>query len=207
MRRRNSFLTALGVFFVLFGVLGLLQHLGVLRAGPGAFWGILLIALGVWWLVRTFSPRHRTPYLNWFGGVTLGDEPWQVADAEVRVDSGLGDARVRLATAQIAPGDHRVYITHWLGDVRVDLTDVKLPPGTLTIDANNVAGDVVLRVPQGMPLRVRAEAQLGTVRVGEQKRDGFSPALEWESPEFATSEGRVEALLSQLLGDVRVRFV
>ncbi len=207
MHRRNSFLMALGLFLILLGLLSLLQHLGVLRAGGGAFWGILLIALGVWWLVRMLSPRHRTPYMNWLGGVSLGNKPWQIAEPEVRVDSGLGDARVRLAAAEIAPGDHRIYITHWLGDVRVDLTGVELPAGTLTIDANNVLGNVVLRVPQGLPLRVRAEAELGTVRVGEQRRNGFASVLEWESPEFAAAEGRVEATLSQLLGDVRVRFV
>lgn len=207
MRRQNPFLAAVGVFLVLWGLISLLQHLDVLRAGGGALWGILLIALGAWWLVRTLSPRHRTPYLRWFGNLVMGREAWQIAEPEVRVDTGLGDVHVRLGTAEIAPGDHRISITHWLGDAKVDLTDVKLPSGTLRIDASNVAGDVVLRVPQGLPIRVRAEAELGTVRIGQQKRSGFSSVLEWESPEFAEADGRVEATLSQLLGDAKVRFV
>ena len=207
MRRRNPFLAAVGAALVLWGLISLLEHLGVLRASGGALWGILLIALGGWWLVRTLSPRHKTPYLQWFGNLVVGREAWQVSEPEVRVDTGLGDASVRLGTAEIAPGDHRISITHWLGNVRVDLTDVELPSGTLRIDASNVVGDVILRVPQGLPVRIRAEVELGAVRIGEQRRSGFSTVLEWESPEFAEADGRVEATLSQLLGDAKVRFV
>jgi predicted membrane protein len=61
-------------------------------------------------------------------------------------------------------------------------------------------------VPRDLPVRVRAGAGLGSLKLFEQKADGFGPRLEYNSPDYASAVRRLQLEADLGLGDISVQY-
>jgi hypothetical protein len=92
------------------------------------------------------------------------------------VSGGAGDLTIAPASVrQVQP----VY-EHGVGDVTVDLRETVFPAGTTTTSVRLGAGDLRVRVPEDVTVRVDAEAGVGEVVVGSQERSGIAPSFSGE---------------------------
>lgn len=91
------------------------------------------------------------------------------------------------------------------GDVHVDLSEVRCAEGEQALNVNGVFGNVSVVLPPGQACSVSASTLLGTVRVGDEESRGFSPNAFRESPDYATAPRKLRLRVSQVFGDLRVR--
>lgn len=168
-RRINLFNVGLGLWIAAMGLFNILSRAGVttITGGDAARmgWPILLIALGVSMLLgrgpRIYvirDPRHNPVRsdTHFVSDVKLGNEPW-VLDGDLELNTFVGDLRLDLTTATISPGVHR-------------------------IEVNKYVGDTLIRVPDTVSVRARAEASVtGNLSIFGERRSGVgSVSLERE---------------------------
>ena len=91
----------------------------------------------------------------------------------VHVRNGVGE---RLYAPSAAADVHRDYKLG-IGHLQLDLGDVRLPPGETDVDAQVGIGEVEVTVPPDVPVRVKADAQVGAVDVFQRHADGHNPDL------------------------------
>ncbi len=138
----------------------------------GIFWGILLISVGAWFIVRRFLPVH-IPVIRLIIAVLfiyLG----------VRI-------LIRGPVTTNAPGfseSHQRYAPGWdrdytiiFGRGDIDLTAVALDRSSVRTQVNVVFGSGVLRVNPALPLRIDMSAAFGTVDAPDGRSVSFGDSV------------------------------
>ena len=92
-----------------------------------------------------------------------------VAVFDVRLRDGVGERFHVVENAQDLRSEYRLGV----GDLRVDLSSVVLPAGETHMKARIDVGQVRVIVPDGVALRVRADAQFGDIDLLEKSTDGY----------------------------------
>jgi predicted membrane protein len=105
----------------------------------------------------------------------------------------VGDAAVDL---------RQVTLTELVTRMGVGRTTVTLPEqGTFEARLDSAVGEIVVRVPAGLPVRVHSSTGLGTVSVpSSYQRDGDT----YVSPGYLSAENRVELWVENGIGLIRV---
>jgi phage shock protein PspC (stress-responsive transcriptional regulator) len=150
-----------------------------------AAWVLVLLAGGViLWTQRrrnavaadgaaTERPRRR-----WLRGTSIAAAAILVAVLaaaavvatafHVDVRNGIGSRSYRPAEAADIHRHYRLGV----GDLRLDFGDVRLAAGETDVDARVGIGKLSLIVPPDVALRVKGDAQIGSVRVLDRHADG-----------------------------------
>lgn len=109
----------------------------------------------------------------------------------------IGDQDVRPATVD----EVQTRYSHGIGSLTIDLRDVEFE-ADLDVEASNVIGDLVVRVPEDVALDVDARVGVGSVTVGDRESDGFGARLDARVP----GDGPTIRLdLSVGIGEIRVQ--
>jgi hypothetical protein len=137
--------------------------------------------------------QWTTPFL-----VPAGQQGWSLSlsrDVPLRlvIDASVGDAAVDL---------RQVTLTELVTRMGVGRTTVTLPEqGTFEARLDSGVGEIVVRVPAGLPVRVHSSTGLGTVSVpSSYQRDGDT----YVSPGYLSAENRVELWVENGIGLIRV---
>lgn len=159
--RPDLFTVALGLWIAAMGAFSILSRSGVTTVTGGDVarhgWPVLIVALGLSMLVGQGAsgppgPKgHKGAYkkrvtAQMVGDLRYGREPWSLED-DIKLQTFVGDLKLDLTTAVIAPGPHR-------------------------IEVSQVVGDAVVKVPDTVSVRARAESNIGEVRVLGESRSG-----------------------------------
>ena len=80
------------------------------------------------------------------GDLSYGRDPWSL-EGDITLHTFVGDLKIDLTTAVIAPGTHRIEVSQGIGDT-------------------------VVKVPDTVTVRARAGANIGTVEVLGEERGG-----------------------------------
>ncbi|MGH2685560.1 MAG: LiaF domain-containing protein, partial [Actinomycetota bacterium] len=91
-----------------------------------------------------------------------------------------------------------------VGDLTVDLTALDPAAGTTEIEASVGIGQLVVEVPEGMDVRIEADASLGELEVLDRRESGFGNSVLVVDPGYETAAERVSLILSVGLGSLRV---
>jgi hypothetical protein len=187
----------LGALLVLVGIGWLLD-----AAGVGVPWRALLpaalIAVGLACVAGAFRGRqHALMVVGVALTVVLSVAVAADWDLDVPFAGGVGDRTERPTTpAELASYELGV------GNLTVDLRRLRVPPGTTPVAARVGIGELVVELPQGVSVEVKAVSGLGEVHVLGQEEGGFASRVD------TTSEvGGVRRLALDLrvgLGQVRV---
>jgi hypothetical protein len=144
---------------------------------------------------KTGRPWLRLPW-----EVCNGSNEWQVhlnpsVPSDITAHSGGGNIKVDLAGMAIT----RLWADTGGGNVDVTLPDCS---AHLSVTVKTGAGNVVVRVPQGIAVRIHATSGLGKVimdpRFGQVDRDAY------QSPGYDGAAGRVELTVHSGAGNVSV---
>jgi hypothetical protein len=140
----------------------------------GIFWGVLLIALGVWFLVRRYIPVH-IPVIRIIVAVLL-----VYVCIRVLVHGPFVHDRNTMvfdrSTVQFSPDHGRDYNVIF-STVTVDLSEVALSGAPVRTEVNVVFGNATLRLNSAMPVRVTMSSAFGTVEAPNGRSVAFGDTV------------------------------
>jgi len=120
--------------------------------------------------------------------------------AGIELKGGAGERSYHPTTVADLRGEYRL----GAGDLRVDLRDLRLPPGVTRVKATLGLGELVVRVPDGVGVRVDAHAGAGNIRLFDRDdQNGFD--VDASDARGLTSPRILEIDADVGLGDLSVR--
>jgi lia operon protein LiaF len=125
---------------------------------------------------------------------------FQAQSSHASASYGFGDYRPDLAGKEIRNEN----FSHGFGDFDLDLTRARFPEGTSAVRASIGFGDLKVIIPRNLAVRVKASAGLGDVSVLGRKDEGISPALDFQSDDYAAAATKLDLDASAGLGEVKV---
>ncbi len=174
---RNQPQVWLGLAIVLVGVVLLFNTLFRIDIWDYC-WPIGLIALGVLFLVRprTLSPNSES------SAIVIGDvrraEGWQV---------------------------HTEEFWAFIADLKLDLSRAEVPIGETRLRYVGFIGDIDLKLPDAIGLRVTSNAFISNVKMLGNNRDGFFLPIDVTSDNYATAERKIHLDTLCFISDVSVK--
>ncbi len=156
------------------------------------FWPVALILMGIY--LMTGERRRETR-----GHSSLHAEEPDYSGTLSR-ESVLGDLRIKLPAQGFNGGSVRTMV----GSVVIDASQVALEPGEHRLYLRSGVGDVHVDLLPGLPVKVKARVSLGDIKVFDQKADGFSEVLEYQTPKYEEMPARLLLICSVGMGDIKV---
>jgi lia operon protein LiaF len=175
MRRRTQLI--IGGIVIAWGLLLLIGNL--LNVDIGRFIGpLLLIALGLWVLLRPRIREKGNPTVFRLLGDVRRRGPWRVRDEEL-----------------------------WclVGDIRLDLTEAEIPPGETTIKLAGFVNGITVVVPENVGVAVNSTAFVTEARMFGYKQDYLLTGYEGESDNYAEANQKIRLELLYFVADLKVR--
>jgi hypothetical protein len=159
------------------GCLWLLDASGIVDVTFPRVIAFALIALGI---VVPFVPTHEHGGVIGLGVVLMVLAVVTViagpAVDPTLLGRGIGDVNAAPASVE----QLRPRYEHGVGDLTVDLRRIEFPVGTTETSVRLGAGQLRVRLPDDVGVRVRASAGLGDVVVLGDKRSGVAPSFDRE---------------------------
>jgi len=134
-RRPDLFSLCLGLWIAAMGLFDILSRAGLSLVTRGDVarmgWPVLLIALGLSMLLgrglrvtvsRDSGRKSVQSGSHFVADLNLGRESW-VFDEDLYLSTFVGDLRLDLTTAVIAPGVHRIEVRKFVGDTYIQVPD------------------------------------------------------------------------------------
>ena len=188
-----------GLIFVAFGLLLLLDNMGVADFGDmlSQYWPVLIILWGISILTR--RSRH-TP-----SPTTAGVETTNAANTMTDTDlihhsSVFGDLSVKVTSKNFKGGS----VSTIFGDCQLDLTSISPAEGDHLLHVHSVFGDSVITIPRNAAIAVSGQTTFGDLKIFDQTKEGFSSTMESATPEYVSSTNRLKLSVSKVFGDIRV---
>lgn len=193
-RRTSLFSLALGLWLAAMGMFGILSRAGVTTITSGDVarmgWPILLICLGLSMLVGrglridvSSGPRRSTTQVPTplVGDLKYGTDPWAL-DGDLNLFTAVGDLRLDLTTAIIAPGTHRIQVSQ-------------------------LVGDTLVRVPDTVSVRATAECNIGEVAIFGERRSGVGHVYLEREEVLPGAEAELIVDAHLRIGEIRIERV
>jgi hypothetical protein len=118
---------------------------------------------------------------------------------QVTLVGGVGDRVEQPAT----PADLRDYRLA-VGTLTVDLSGLQVPDGTTRVQARVGLGELVVKVPAGVAVRVDGRSGVGQVHGLDREENGLGNRLDVRSGDFDTATRRLLLELRAGVGEIRV---
>ncbi len=188
----------LGGLLLVFGSGWMLKQAGFIDIPWSAVVSIVLIALGLA-LVVTARSRARTVPLVVLGAIlTVG---LAVGSSDLGVSGGFGE---RVLRPTVITGSERYRLS--AGELQVDLRQVDFSPErTTTVRADIGVGRMLVRVPDGVGVRVDVDIRFGSATVFGEQLDIHGNARDTvETDGYDQAERRVHLVLHAGLGQIDV---
>ncbi|MFO7697033.1 MAG: cell wall-active antibiotics response protein LiaF [Anaerolineae bacterium] len=164
----------LGVALIAVGLLAILDRWLGISLGR-VFFPLLLIALGVWIMVRPSRVAAGTRVAQ------------QIFGDVVRKDA-------------VASEDILVLI----GDVKIDWRAAEWPFAPVHLHISGLLGDIRVKLPQHVGVSLEARSAIGSMRLDDRKQDAFFALTSLRTDGYEDADQQLAIEVTHLLGDVRV---
>jgi phage shock protein PspC (stress-responsive transcriptional regulator)/predicted membrane protein len=188
-----------GLILIAIGATALMQTTDLPEAPWDAMLAIVLTLIG---LAILFEARHGAA-----GGlvavaiVLTAVLAVTTSIPSVRWDSGFGDRTERPANVAALADDY----SHSFGSMSVDLRDIDFPDGTTRVEISIAFGDLTVRVPAGVAVRVTGRTVFGSSDVLGRAYDGINASVDVRSSGYDAAAKHLDIELSNAFGSATVR--
>jgi hypothetical protein len=166
----------------------------------GVFWGVFLIGLGVWFLVRRYVPVH-IPVIRIIIAVLF-----IYAGVRVLVHGPI----VREGATVVFGESHLLYSPHEqkgynvvFSNGTIDLSDIRLDGADVRTEVNVVFGSGALRIDPSKPVRVDMTSAFGTVEAPGGRAVAFGDSV-YTSPSYAPGAPAIEIHATAVFGRLTI---
>jgi predicted membrane protein len=162
----------------------------------GVFWGVVLIALGVWFLLRRYVPVHIPVFrilvavVFVYIGIRVLIQGPVIRDRNTMVFSE--------STMPYSPENGRDYNVIFSTGT-VDLTGATVGSAGVRAQVNVVFGSGVLKVDPRVPLRVSMSAAFGSIDAPNERSVSFGDA-DYRSPSYKEGAPALEIRATAVFG-------
>ena len=187
MAQKSFWTVAFGILLILIGFLALLDSLDLIRFWPtlGKFWPLILVALGIWLLLRrtyfsqgdTLSIKEGKKYSKAFGNLRIDakDMDPHGLDAEM----GFGDIELNLTRASFSNRENVINLALGFGDIKVWV------PGELKVSATGTCG-------------------AGDVDILGKHDDGLGNRVDHQDEGYEDAQKKLRIIAKLGFGDIRI---
>jgi predicted membrane protein len=193
-----------GITLIALGVLFLLDNMDIVDVGYllHTFWPLIFIIWGAGILLRKDTPKPDSGTTEEGGSrKVVGDTDEETRTHEIDYSTVFGDCTVRISSEAFRGGS----VSTVFGDTEIDCSRATVNSGEQRLSVKGVFGDAELWLSRDTAFRLTSSTVFGTIRCNDQKQEGFSPSLQYESPGYGAAERRLRIDISQVFGDVTVR--
>jgi lia operon protein LiaF len=183
-----------GVLLIAVGLLFLLDSMQVADFGDviRTYWPLILIFFGLRSIIGR-STGHTEPF-------AAGPEGRVVSADGLHQSAVFGNLDIRVESRSFAGGSASTVF----GELDVDLTAVTAKEGQSLLKLSGVLGGIRVRLPRDMEYAVSMNTVLGGLSVGDQRQDGFSPSLRYQTPGYVHASRTLMITASQVMGEISV---
>ena len=172
----------IGGVLILLGLIFLLNTLGIAHVDLGDVIVTLIALALIFWGARLILRARRGRPLARRRGRLLGDLDLRIRGTvteDLGAHVGLGELRLDLTEAEVAPGEHTIHLWGWLGDIEVQL-------------------------PRDLAAEVHGEVVLGSLQLLGRSSEGFFLEDQAISTDYQAAEARLRILAHLWIGDLKV---
>jgi hypothetical protein len=165
----------------------------------GVFWGVVLIALGVWFIVRRYVPVHVPVFriviavLFVYIGVRV-----LVWGPSIREKNTAVFTQSQMVYGEGARDYNMIFSS---GDV--DLTAVVVKDTSVAAEVNVVFGSGVLRINPASPVRIHMSSAFGSVHAPNGRSVAFGDSV-YTTPAFREGAPALEVRAAAVFGSLRI---
>jgi predicted membrane protein len=124
----------------------------------------------------------------------------QYESGKVKYSKFLGDMYIECQNINM----QNVEISMFVGDLQVNLRGGKLNPGLNRLIISGFMGDILVFVPQGLPVFVHCSGFVGDLDLLGRRSDGFGNTLDAQTAEYDSADAKLYVAVNNFVGDVRV---
>ncbi|WP_025025847.1 cell wall-active antibiotics response protein LiaF [Caldalkalibacillus mannanilyticus] len=117
---------------------------------------------------------------QWLGEMKIGATPWELDDMQVW--QGVGDLKLDLTKAILVKGESYIDLSGWIGEITV-------------------------KIPRDMPIKVQASTQLGEVSLINNDQSGATVYNSFATDDYEFAEQKVKLNISLIVGQITVKRV
>lgn len=183
----------LGGILAALGLSLLLKNLGIFSfdfifKNLGAW---ALVVLGVFLVYKSFI---RMPE-------NVKSATFRSEEGFVRAENMFGDLAVTLDQRDFKGGRMRTIF----GKLSVDGVKAAISPGEHILHLEVTFGEIVVWLRKDLPVRIVANNVAGDVHIFNQKWDGLSKHIAWQSDSYDSSDSKLEIICSIVFGDIKIK--
>lgn len=190
---------AAGGVLILIGILWLLERTGAVDLNATTVLGLATLLVGLALMVLSRDGSHSGLVVL---GVILAVITGLTAVAPVEgFQGGLGDRHIEVNRRTDIASSYEVA----MGTLTIDLSEIEDQGNLGTLDARVGMGEMVIQVPEGMGVEVRAQVTAGEIDLFGESVGGVGIEDTQRSPGFEDAEQRLVIDAEVFLGRVEVR--
>jgi predicted membrane protein len=186
-----------GVILVFFGVLFLLDNFDIMNFSYfiSTFWPVILILIGF----KIILDKKRSESKN--GESTSDSDRYQTKTPNNLSESNIfGDIIVKAPAENFSGGS----VNNVFGDIRLDLSNIKLDQKLSKVYVSGVFGDINITTPKNIPIKVKANAVAGDIKILDESREGIFPSLDYSEEKYELAEKKIYIQASIVFGSVNI---
>ena len=202
-RKTNPVAFTGGIAFIVRGIILILDRLDIWRISDFiyTYWPLLLIALGI--KILFFSDKktkkHAMKFKRWapynFAESVQSDGSSRVYESKI-----LGDISRRITARRFSGGTFFCLA----GDIEIDATNMQLAKGTWVMHVDCLLGDIHIRIPENLPVLIRAQCAAGDINLKDTEGGGLFVNRQIKTENYDGAENKLLILTSVLMGDIIV---
>lgn len=184
-----------GIVLIILGLLFLLKSLGIFdyKIIFDNLIAFVFIALGI--LIIFHGNRTSV-----FSKNNRGVKEFPSGDYFVVGDSIFGDLKISLEQADFKSRQYRTMF----GKLDIDASHLRLAPGEHVLNLDVTFGEIKVRIPHDLPMRVVAKNLAGDVEIFHQRWEGISRRVDWTSDHYQAAEAKLKLVCSIVFGEITV---
>jgi predicted membrane protein len=187
MAQKSFWTVVFGILLILIGLLAILDSFELIRFWPtlGKFWPLILVAVGIWLLLRrsyfssgdVLSIKEGKKYSKAFGNLRIDANNMDPhgLDAEM----GFGDIEVDLTKANFSDRENVINLGLGFGDIRVWV------PGEVKVSATGTCG-------------------AGDVDILGKHADGLGKRVDYQDEGYELAQNKLKIIAKLGFGDIRI---
>ncbi len=181
-----------GFILIIFGVLFLLDNLGVADFGDiiSNYWPALLIIWGIHILFRKRKSSH----------IEITTEEEESSNDLLHRSTVFGDILIQSSSKNFKGGS----ISAIFGDCIINLSESTIAEGEHKLKFNSVFGDTKIILPKNCGVSVTASSLIGDINILGEKTKGLFKDLIIKSENYDLSPQKIRLHISQVFGDLEV---
>ena len=188
-----------GGALILIGLLWLLERVGWVDVGVTTVLAIATIVVGVSLMI--LAPRRQHSGLIAFGTI-LALLGLLTAITPLRAfQGGIGERTHAVATVDELRSEYNLA----MGTMTIDLRDLGEASTPSRFRASVGIGELVIRLPSGLPVQVEGRAGVGEVQIMDRSRGGIGVSHDFTSPDFQPDSKGLVIEVEVFMGRVEVR--